>query len=145
MSVFNIKVADGKDFNKIYNLIKNELGYSNLNENEAIKRLDFFKKSDAYETFVAVENEQVIGFIGVMKSVAYNINGYYSQILALAVTANKRHIGVGTALVKTVEDWSLSNGINFISVNSGLKRLDAHSFYEKNGYSKKRFSFIKMI
>ncbi len=143
--MFNIRVAEGKDFNKICGLIKNELGYSNLNENEAIKRLDFFMKSDAHETFVAVEDEQVIGFIGVMKSVAYNIYGYYSQILALAVAADKRYIGVGTSLVKKVEDWSLSNGINSVCVNSGLKRLGAHSFYEKNGYNKKSFSFIKMI
>jgi GNAT superfamily N-acetyltransferase len=69
-----------------------------------------------------------------MKNVAYNLDGYYSQIMALAVSANARRNGLGTALVKKVEEWSLLFGIDGVGINSGLQRVDAHKFYEANGY-----------
>ena len=140
-----IREAERSDFPAIYDLMKNELGYPDLNEVEALKRLEYFKTSDDWETFVAVVDETVVGFIGVMKSLTYNIDGYYAQIMALAVSTKSRRSGVGAALVKRVEEWSFSHGINAIRVSSNKKRLDAHAFYEDLGYNKKSFSFVKTL
>jgi GNAT superfamily N-acetyltransferase len=134
-----------QDFPAICSLMKNELGYPELNETEAVKRLEFFRKSEDFETFVADTNGFIAGFIGVMKSVAYNYDGYYSQIMALAVSENARRKGIGTALVKKTEEWTLSFGIKGIGVNSGLHRLNTHTFYEINGYIKKSYSFTKEL
>ena len=110
-----------------------------------VKRLENFSNSDDWETFVAVVEDEIVGFIGVVKGIAYNIEGYYSQIMALAVSEKTRHHGIGSALVKRAEEWSLSYGITDIAVNSSMRRLDAHAFYEDLGYTKKSFSFKKTI
>jgi len=137
--------ADEPDYQDIIKLMKNELGYPDLDEAEAVARLDYFRRSDDWETFVAVVDINVVGFIGVMKNIAYNIDGYYAQIMALAVAEKARRHGVGTSLVKRVEEWSLSYGITDIAVSSNMRRLDAHAFYEELGYTKKSFSFKKSL
>ena len=143
-----IREAAKPDYKAIISLMKNELGYPDLNDSEATKRLEYFRNSDDWETFVAVVEDEIAGFIGVMKNMAYNIEGYYSQIMALAVSEKMKRQGVGTALVKRVEEWVASHGITNITVNSNKRRLDAHAFYEKNGYIKqiaKSFSFAKSL
>ena len=138
-----IHIAQNKDFNAICKLMQNESGYPNLNIKEALKRLEFFQNSENHETFVAESNDKIVGFIGIMKDVAYNCDGYYAQIIALAVLEKAQGQGIGTTLLKQVEAWSLENRINNIGVNSGLQRLNTHKFYEKNGYEKKSYSFSK--
>jgi len=138
-----IRKAQNKDFDAICKLIQNELGYPNLNIKEALKRLEFFQNNENHETFIAENNDEIIGFIGIMKDVAYNCDGYYAQIIALAVLKKAQGQGIGTKLVKQAETWSLENRINNIVVNSGLHRLNTHKFYEKNGYEKKSYSFSK--
>lgn len=141
-----IREAEEQDFSAICTLMKNELGYSDLNDVEAINRLRYFSDNKDWVTYVAADDcGEITGFIGVMKGLTYNIEGYYSQIMALAVPEKAQCKGIGTKLVKKAEEWSLSNGITDIGVNSGIKRLGAHTFYEKNGYAKKSFSFIKFL
>ena len=140
-----VREAEHRDFPIICELMKNELGYPNIDEEEAVKRLGYFKSSDDWETFVAVIDDEVVGFVGVMKNLAYNIEGLYAQIMALAVSVKTRRCGVGTALVKRAEEWSLSCGITSVGLNSNMRRLDAHAFYEDLGYTKKSFSFTKAL
>ena len=87
----------------------------------------------------------IVGFIGVMKGVAFNVEGYYAQIMALAVSSATRRMGIGTLLVKRAEEWSIAQGIHSMGVNSGLQRADTHKFYELNGYEKKSSSFSKKL
>jgi len=144
--MIQIREAAEPDYRAIIRLMQNELGYPDLDDTEAVKRLDYFRNSDDWETFVAILEDEIAGFIGVMKSMAYNIEGHYSQIMALAVSEKVKRHGVGTALVKRVEEWVISHGITNITVNSNKRRLDAHAFYDKNGYIKqveKSFSFAK--
>jgi ribosomal protein S18 acetylase RimI-like enzyme len=145
MTMMQIRQAIEQDYPAIIMLMKNELGYPNLVEEEAKERLECFRISDDWETFVAVINNEVVGFIGVMKNIAYNIEGYYSQIVALAVSEKTRRMGIGTELVRKAEEWSLSHGITDVAVNSNMRRLDAHALYENLGYMKKSYSFKKSL
>ena len=140
-----VREAIEPDYQAVIRLMKNELGYPALDEAEAFKRLEYFKNSEDWVTLVAVVDEVVAGFIGVKKGIAYNIDGYYSQIAALAVSEKKRRCGIGAALVKKAEEWSLSYGITGVQVSSDMRRLDAHAFYEDLGYIKKSFSFKKVL
>ncbi len=141
-----IREAIEQDYRAIWEFMRNELGYPNLDQAEAIKRLTYFKNNVDWVTFVADDEQgSIMGFIGVMKGVAYNIEGYYSQIMALAISEKAQRKGIGTKLVRKAEEWSLANGITNMAVNSGLKRLGAHAFYEKIGFVKKSFSFSKTL
>lgn len=67
------------------------------------------------------------------------------RIIALAVKENSQGQGIGTKLVEQAELFAKENGVTVIGVNSGLKREQAHNFYEKQGFSKKGYSFAKTI
>jgi len=143
--MIHIREAESLDFPAVFSLMKNELGYADLNETDALKRLEYFKQSKDWDTFVALINGEIVGFIGVMKGMAYNIEGYYAEIVALAVSEKTRRGGVGTALVKKAEEWALANSVNEVGLHSNMKRLNAHLFYEKIGYVKKSYWFCKKL
>jgi len=140
-----IRKAENCDFSEIYKLISNELGYPNLVEEDVLNRLDHFTGSDEWATFVAVVDNEIAGFIGIMKGMAYTVDGFYSQIMALAVSEKVQRRGAGTALLKKAEEWSLSQGISDIVIGCNLKRLAAHDFYEAMGYTKLSYKFCKSL
>ena len=143
--MISVRKAEKRDFPAICSLMKNELGYPELNEVEAVERLEYFARSDEWETFVAVIDDNVAGFIGIMNGISYTIEGCYAEIAALAVSEETRRGGIGTALVGKAEAWARSRGIHEVGLHSNLQRLEAHLFYEKNGYSKKSYWFYKKL
>ena len=143
--MISVRKADRRDFPAICSLMKNELGYPELNEAEAVKRLEYFSNSEDWETFVAVTGDNIAGFIGVMKGISYTVEGWYAEIAALAVSEKTRRGGIGTALVGKAEEWARSHGIRELGLHSNIKRLEAHLFYEKNDYSKKSYWFYKKL
>jgi putative acetyltransferase len=140
-----VREAEQEDYPAICELIKKELGYAQLNSTEAKKRLSLFKTDKDWVTFVAVLDHKTVGFIGVMKGLAYEIEGYYAKIMALAVSADFQRHGIGTLLLHRAEQWARNNGIRSVTLNSSFHRLGAHEFYEQNGYAKKRYSFVKTL
>jgi len=71
--MIQIREAESQDFPAVFSLMKNELGYPDLNETDALNRLEYFKQSKDWETFVALIDCEIVGFIGIMKGIAYNI------------------------------------------------------------------------
>ncbi|MDF7683449.1 GNAT family N-acetyltransferase [Lactobacillus sp. ESL0679] len=66
------------------------------------------------------------------------------NIMALAVSSDAQHRGIGTALMTAVEEYASEKQITAIRLNSSTSRTGAHQFYAKIGYSfdktQKRFS-----
>ncbi|OID88878.1 GNAT family acetyltransferase, partial [Acinetobacter baumannii] len=56
------------------------------------------------------------------------------NILGLAVLPGHQGQGIGASLLKAVEQIAQKEGYLFIRLNSAESRLQAHLFYEKNGY-----------
>ncbi|HEL1662176.1 TPA: GNAT family N-acetyltransferase [Streptococcus suis] len=69
------------------------------------------------------------------------------NILGLAVLPSNQGQGIGASLLKAVEQIAQKEGYHFIRLNSAESRLQAHLFYEKNGYhsDKMQKRFIKHI
>ncbi|HEP1814593.1 TPA: GNAT family N-acetyltransferase [Streptococcus suis] len=69
------------------------------------------------------------------------------NILGLAVLPGHQGQGIGASLLKAVEQISQKECYHFIRLNSAESRLQAHLFYEKNGYhsDKMQKRFIKHI
>jgi len=128
----------------IYELLKNELG-KNVSVETLENRIDKMLGDSNYKIFVAETDNETVGFIGVHFGLAFEIDGKVMRIIALAVKEEYQNKGIGTALVKAAEEYAKDNGVTVIGVNSGLQRLTAHSFYEKQGFYKKGYSFIKPL
>lgn len=140
-----IEEAALQDTQSIGNLIRNELGYTNLDFNKLTNRFQRMKQNQDYFILVAKDADAVVGFIGICKGIAFELDGEYIRIIALAVNTDYQHNGIGAQLIRYAEGYAIEQGIHYILVNSGLQRMDAHRFYEKNGYTKKGYSFKKEI
>jgi len=140
-----IQEAESKHYSSIHGLIINELGYDQLDFEELIIRLELMKADDKYLTVVAEMEGRVVGFVGLYKGIAYNIDGEYLQISALAVLKDRQNKGIGKRILKWVEEYAANNDIQNIVLTSRLHRTDAHAFYEKNGYEKKSYGFKKYL
>ena len=133
------------DFSAICSLINNELGYPEVNLDGLITRIELMNQDENYNTFVALLNNKIVGFIGTFQGIAFESNGFYIRIIALAVSKENQNKGIGRSLVKHVENYAKEKGITAFALNSGLQRLNTHIFYENNGYIKKSYGFSKDI
>lgn len=132
------------DISYIRNILENDLGY-NCELYKLNKRIDEMIKRGNYQIFVACDDDKVVGFIGCVSYLAFELDNEGMKIIALAVSKEYRRKGIGTELLKTAEYWAKENSIEVVLLNSGLQRADAHAFYETQGYLKKSYGFIKRI
>lgn len=96
--------------------------------------------------FVSDDDGEVRGFIQAEKyTPIYGDCGY--NIIALAVLPEWQNRGVGSALVRALEEHAKRSGAGYVRVNSRMERKNAHSFYEYLGYEcdKVQKRFIKII
>ncbi len=132
------------DISSVCDLMKNSLGYD-VTPDILAQRIEKMENHGEYKVFVAVDNDNVLGFIGLHLGLAFEIDGNIMRIIALAVKPDCQDQGIGTQLVAEAENFANEKGVTVIGVNSGLKRELAHKFYEKQGFSKKGYSFTKVL
>lgn len=135
---------ESEDIKAIRDILESDLGYS-CELDKLNNRIDEMIKRGNYQIFVASDNDKVVGFIGCVNYLAFELENEGMKIIALAVSKVHRRKGIGTELLKTAEYWAKENSIEVVLLNSGLQREDAHSFYESQGYYKKSYGFIKRI
>ena len=132
------------DISAIRDILENDLGY-NCELDSLKKRVDEMIKRGNYQIFVAEDDNKVVGYIGCVNYLAFELENEGMKIIALAVSKEYRRKGIGTQLFKTAEQWAKENNIDVVLLNSGLLREEAHVFYESQGYFKKSYGFIKRI
>lgn len=142
--VMEISRFRNEDISGIYNLINSELGYDVSCEDLKARVLQM-QEDKNYVILTAVDEEKVIGFMGLQICLAFEIKGKVMRIIALAVARHSQGQGIGSALIQEAEKYANEKNISTISVNSGLKRTEAHRFYEKQSFYKKGYSFCKRI
>jgi GNAT superfamily N-acetyltransferase len=58
-----------------------------------------------------------------------------------AVDPRQRSKGVGAALLTAVKEWAYSSGATHLELDSGLARVDAHRFYEREAGTRQSYTF----
>lgn len=110
------------------------LGYP-TSSSQMRKRLESILADEDYATLVACDGEQIVGFVGTRVGPLYESDGHYGQIMALAVAEDHQRRGIGRMLMQAAESMLMARGVCVLVVTSGNQRADAHTFYEKNGYT----------
>lgn len=138
-----VRPADIGDAGRIGELIT-ELGYPTDGE-AMIERLAPVLSDPHYLTLVAGLNGLIVGVAGATLGRYYEKDGNYARLLVLSVASTARGCGIGSRLVTAVERWATDNGVRDIVVNSALHRAGAHAFYERRGYLRTGFRFVKTL
>lgn len=140
-----IREIETSDYDAVVSLWNHELGNSVVNAEKIAAFYDNVRGNAAYQTYVAVVGGRVAGFITTVEVSAIGLPVGYLKINGIAVREVDQHMGIGTALLNYVEGAAKKKGLSFVLLNSGIKRTDAHRFYEKNRYDKDSYCFDKTL
>jgi ribosomal protein S18 acetylase RimI-like enzyme len=98
------------------------------------KRLELILRDTSYETLVACDDGQIVGFVGIRIGPLYEDDVQYGQIMALTVATEYQRRGIGRILIDAAESSLVARGARVVVVNSANHRSGAHTFYESVGY-----------
>jgi GNAT superfamily N-acetyltransferase len=71
--------------------------------------------------------------------------GTAAEIESMHVSEVRRGEGIGSALVEAAVAWARQRGCYRIQLTSNLVRLDAHRFYESNGFVPSHVGFKRQL
>ncbi|WP_157964503.1 GNAT family N-acetyltransferase [Exiguobacterium flavidum] len=140
---FVIRRATGDDAAELGELM-GELGYPATTE-QMTGRLEAINRESNYLTLIAEMDDEVIGMAGAFAGLAFESDEKYVRIIALVVKKAFRNRKAGKCLVEGIEDWATDQGIKKIAVNTGNRRGESHSFYERNGFEGSGIGYYKRL
>ncbi len=111
---------------------------------EEFEDLIYDMRSMEYKMLGIMEEEKLITYAGV----AIQTNLYHKRHLYVfdLVTDDKyRGQGYGKMMLDYLNDYAKMGMCENIVLSSGLQREEAHKFYEKGGFEKKSYVFLKAI
>lgn len=87
------------------------------------------------DVFVATDGGRVVGWAALLIDEAF-VEGFGAFLEGFVVDEAARSHGIGATLLEAVEARARERGCGEIRVQSNVLRERAHSFYERNGYTK---------
>lgn len=124
--------------------LSTQLGYPS-EVSQAADRLHSLQEHRDIRAYVAEQDGEVIGFVGVHAFPAFHRDGLHGYITALVVDEKRRGSGAGRALMQAAEAWFAERGVKRVNLTTALHREDAHAFYERLGYTFTGKRFTKII
>ena len=90
---------------------------------------------------VAESGGDLVGFLTGYQDLHSVRFGYRAWVEDLAVHPDHRSRGIGARLLAAARDWARERGSTHLELDSAEARTDAHRFYEREGASRRSFSF----
>ena len=117
---------------------------TDLTEETYIELLQDMNK-DGYRLYAMYVEDKIVSLVGL----SWRINFYNKRhifIYDLVTDVSYRSFGYGEKLLKYIHGWAVENGAEYVALESGIQRSDAHRFYEdKFEYNKWCYSFRKTL
>ena len=126
--------------------LMNELGYATAMD-EMKTRFENIKNQKDYKTFIATDDTEILGMVGLSTNYSYEQNGTYVRVLALVTRSKFRKKGIGKKLMDVAENWAREIGANKVLLNCGNReeREIAQVFYKNIGYQVTSSGFVKKL
>jgi len=122
-----------------------QLGYP-ASDSDIPDRLQALAGFPSAAAFVATNRYgEVVGLITAQVIPSIHDNEPIGWLTTLVVLEDAREAGIGSALVRHVEEWAVKKGVKRLSVTSGIQRQSTHEFYEKRDYERTGLRFTKRL
>lgn len=134
-----------EDAAAIQKLNSEELGYSYPGD-EMERKLEDLLADNKNRIYVAMIGGNIVGYV---HACDYDVlyAPHMKNIMGIAVSSGCRRMGIGRALLRSVEEWAKNTGAVGIRLVSGSDRVGAHVFYHSCGYDsgKTQLNFKKYL
>ena len=139
-----LRPATAEDVDAVYGLIcelkQAELDRSAFHAGFAANLLDHNMR---YQ--LAEQNGHIIGMIGLHMQFHLHHANWIGEIQELVVMPQARGLRVGSQLLAWAEEFARQAGAEMTELSTSVKRLDAHRFYRREGYTQSHFRFTKPL
>ena len=98
------------------------------------------RQTDGFRVYAASRDGAVVGVAGV-RPMELLYCGCILQIDDLVVSETERSGGVGKALLDHIKAEARAQGRTEVHLDSALHRLDAHRFYDREGFERLGYHF----
>ena len=141
MEIRKMKLEDlDSVFELLNELYENKIEYSKF----AQKYKESLKDSNFYG-IVAITEYKVVGVLisRVINRLAKKKNILF--IDDLIINKKYRNIGIGKLLIQNANTYAISKDCGALELTSMIQNVNAHRFYENNGFEKKQYKFKKHL
>ncbi len=139
-----LRPATAEDVDAVYGLIcelkQAELDRSAFHAGFAANLLDHNMRYH-----LAEQNGHIIGMIGLHMQFHLHHANWIGEIQELVVMPQARGLRVGSQLLAWAEEFARQAGAEMTELSTSVKRLDAHRFYLREGYTQSHFRFTKPL
>ncbi len=139
-----LRPATAEDVDAVYGLIcelkQAELDRSAFHAGFAANLLDHNMR---YQ--LAEQDGHIIGMIGLHMQFHLHHANWIGEIQELVVMPQARGLRVGSQLLAWAEEFARQAGAEMTELSTSVKRLDAHRFYLREGYTQSHFRFTKPL
>lgn len=136
------ELLNKEDFLKAFPVVKQLR--TNLVETTYLELLEGMIE-EGYKAFALYVSNEIVSVIGIIQLTNLHY-GKHIWVNDLITDLDQRAKGYGEILLSFVSKIAKENGCEVIALSSGLKRLDAHKFYEsKMEFDKVSYVFKKEL
>jgi GNAT superfamily N-acetyltransferase len=96
---------------------------------------------DHADLLLALDGDTIVGLASVYADIQSIRFGKRCWLQDLVTRKTHRSRGVGRALLAAAAEWARERGCSHLELSSGLGRIDAHRFYEREDMSKASYTF----
>jgi Acetyltransferases len=141
----HIRDASNYDAEVVMTLLKQLWPGRDLNEEKMIGTfLDSMKRPEYYN-FCAEISGKVAAFCAGMSLYSLYNHGKICYLTTLIVDSEYRGCRIGSKMIERLKQYSLENDCVAIELDTALYRVDAHRFYEREGFVKRAFVYSQDI
>ncbi|WP_312099527.1 GNAT family N-acetyltransferase [Niallia sp.] len=138
-----IRKAKVEDWEQI-SLLLNQLDYPDT-RTFIKEKIDTLLRNPNEELLVFEEKQSVIALISIHFIAQLAVKGDFARISYLAVDKNIRSKGIGRKIEEYCTDLAIKRNCDRIEVHCHSRRIDAHRFYMRQGFTESPKYFIKML
>ncbi|MCI9016342.1 MAG: GNAT family N-acetyltransferase [Clostridia bacterium] len=139
-----IRKLELKDIEEVFELL-NELYKNKIEHSIFIEKYKESLNDDKFYGIVAIEDNKVVGVL-----ISRIINRLVKKrnilfIDDLIVNEKYRNKGIGKLLIQVAINYATSKDCETVELTSYILNVNAHRFYENNGFEKNNYKFKKYL
>ena len=139
-----IRSAAPSDFAAIHALIKilgHDLDFARMRQTY----LDNLNNPNACYRVAIAGSDRVVGFISLSLQKHLHHAATIGEIQELIIEPACRGQNIGQTLLRHMEQIALQAGAVTVELSTGMHRKDAHRFYEREGFARSHYRFVKEL